>query len=231
MLWFIFCVWLQFLLPEGPQSVTTVKVQLLFSSLRIWYPFVLQPFNQWERYSLPRASSLWLSFCWKSKLFSKQENPILSKRALSCSAVSRSSAWLISFHLLHGILSRKNQWILSTVTIESALTWWTTVRSDTLLFTETTKANLNCYSALLKEWWKVPAAAVNPPIAGPGAPRLPGCLLPPVCNPPGSGEVGRPSMPIWPWLTGDEVTPNSPYPLIAPDGLAKWAYHRAQHKT
>ncbi|KAK5894654.1 hypothetical protein CesoFtcFv8_011327 [Champsocephalus esox] len=49
---------------------------------------------------------------------------------------------------------------------------------------------------------------------------LPGRLLPPVC-PPGSREVGRPSMPIWPWLTGDEVTPNSPYPLIAPDGLAK----------
>lgn len=105
--WFICYVWLQFLVPEGPHSVTTVKAQLLFCSQRIWYPL-------FDRHSICGNCSLSLALCLsfllsldpsfcsifllKSKLFSKQKNLILSKRVLSCSAVSKLSAWLISFH-------------------------------------------------------------------------------------------------------------------------------------
>lgn len=58
---------------------------------------------------LARPSFLWCLFVeiqtlQQTKKASK--NLILSKRALSCSAVSKLSAWLISFNLLHSILSR-----------------------------------------------------------------------------------------------------------------------------
>lgn len=71
--WFICYVWLQFLLPEGPHSVTTVKAQLLFCSQRIWYP-LFDRHSICGNCSLSHSPSVFLyscsilrsapSFCW-----------------------------------------------------------------------------------------------------------------------------------------------------------------------
>lgn len=95
--WFICYVWLQFLLLEGPHSITTFTAQLLFGSRRTWYPLFdghsicgnfSQSLSLFQSLSLLLDSTCCYVFMLKVKLLSKQENLILHKRASSCSAIS-----------------------------------------------------------------------------------------------------------------------------------------------
>lgn len=115
----------------------------------------------------PLSSSEWLSFCVLHRFMATF--PLFPTLFLAdlihffhnpgCETKLRLSAWLI----LRRCMARLPVIINSTDYQQSPV--------DNQLFAGASKVNLNCCfaAAPLTEWWKVPVAAANPPIAGPGA--------------------------------------------------------------